>query len=146
MISAKLWCQRPKWFQQEQVHCPNTPSLMAESPQLCKIMLVLNTTGKEVFWLLQKCSSWVKFIKTTSLVHRFVLSCRARKSSQNRCSGFISLNEINKAREFWLAQAQSEFMSKEFSELHAGKKEHRGSSLKSLNPFIDDQRLLKVGG
>jgi len=43
-------------------------------------------------------------------------------------------------------KAQSDALSKELSDLHAGKMVHRSSCLKTLNPFIDDQGLIRVGG
>ncbi|XP_060845431.1 uncharacterized protein LOC132925016 [Rhopalosiphum padi] len=46
---------------------------------------------------------------------------------------------MNKARYFWLMQAQTESMSNEITDLRFGKMVHRGSCFKALNPFIDNQ-------
>jgi hypothetical protein len=120
--------------------------LPLELPELRKIKLILSTTNKEPFWLLQKCSTWSKLLRTTALVQRFVFNCKAKRLNLERCNGFISVDEMNKARCFCLMQAQSESMSSEITDLRSGKMVHRGSCLKALNPFIDDQGLVRVEG
>jgi len=43
-------------------------------------------------------------------------------------------------------QVQSESMSNEIADLRSGKMVHSGSCLMALDPFIDDQGLVRVGG
>ncbi|CAI6373963.1 unnamed protein product [Macrosiphum euphorbiae] len=146
MVSSELWWQGPKWLKKERSCWPDTPILPSEIPEIRKVKLILATTNKEPFWLLKKYSTWSKLLRTTALVQRFVSNCKAKQLNHERCNGFISVDEMNKARSFWLMQAQSESMSNEIADLRSGKMVHRGSCLKALNPFIDDQGLVRVGG
>ncbi|XP_016659690.1 uncharacterized protein LOC107883680 [Acyrthosiphon pisum] len=134
------------WLKKERSCWPDTPILPSEIPEIRKVKLILATTNKEPFWLLKKYSTWSKLLRTTALVQRFVSNCKAKQLNHERSNGFISVDEMNKARSFWLMQAQSESMSNEIADLRSGKMVHRGSCLKALNPFIDDQGLVRVGG
>jgi hypothetical protein len=108
MISSELWWHGPRWLKKDRSCWPYTPILPVELPELRKIKLILSTTNKEPFWLLQECSTWSKLLRTTALVQRFVSNCKAKRLNHERYNGFISVDEMNKARCFWLMQAQSE--------------------------------------
>lgn len=79
MISSELWWYGPRWLKKEKSYWPDTPILPLELPELRKIKLILSTTNKEPFWLLQKCSTWSKLLRTTALVQRFVSNCKAKQ-------------------------------------------------------------------
>jgi len=71
---------------------------------------------------------------------------QSQRLNNEWCNGLISVYEMNKAKSFWLMQAQSESMSNEIADLRSSKMVHRGSCLKAINPFIDNQGLVRVGG
>jgi len=102
MMSTELWWQGPRWLKKEKNIWPGVPNLPSELPELRKVKLILSVTNKEPFWLLQKFSTWSKLLRTTALIQRFVFNCKAKRLHHKKCNGFISVDEMNKARYFWL--------------------------------------------
>lgn len=86
--------------------------------------------------------------RITALVFRFIFNCRSSlKKQQEKCRvDFITILELNEAQTFWIARAQNRGFSKELALLRAGKMVHRGSCLTTLNPFLDINGIIRVGG
>lgn len=58
----------------------------------------------------------------------------------------LELEEINSARKFWLRSIQQQLFRKEFLRLKSDHSVAAGSKLASLNPFLDNDSLIRVGG
>lgn len=99
---------------------------------------------KECF-LDERYSSWTKLIRVTAYLLRFCSNARNKiKSSKRR--GHISILEINEATTLLLKNVQARAFEQEVSNLKANKMVGRHSPLRALNPFMDKDGLVRVGG
>ncbi|XP_022180294.1 uncharacterized protein LOC111040631 [Myzus persicae] len=145
--SCQLWWDGPEWLRLPSSHWPTNPALPSDLPEVRTIKLALVATAVDnPMWILKRYSNWFTLLRVTALVRRFMSNCKAKISNKERVGGFISMEEINSAKTYWTVRSQSESFPNELSSLKAGQLVHRGSCLKALSPFIDDQGLIRVGG
>jgi len=121
-----LWWDGSEWLRLPTSHWPSNLALPSDLPEVRTIKLALVATA-------------VRLVQ-------FLSNCKAKISNKERLVGFISMEEINSAKTYWIARSQSESFPNELSSLKSGRLVHRGSCLKTLSPFIDDQGLILVGG
>lgn len=153
-VDAESMCDLDLWWiglhclSQERSCWPNPPILPEDLPEVRAIKLALIAVENKSRWILKKYSNWNALIRITALVRRFVTNCKYSilKQNEKRIVGFINIHELAEAKRFWLADAQSHVFSDELTGLRAGGLVHRGSALTSLNPFIEDHGLIRVGG
>ncbi|XP_022168208.1 uncharacterized protein LOC111032244 [Myzus persicae] len=148
---SKLWWHGPEWLSQESTSWPITPSLISELPELRPVKLVLTTIPPVTSWISESYSNWMKLLRITALVKRFIFNCKFNSKKKNqpaneRMVGFISVHEIQSSRYFWLSKAQSDNFPDEIAALTANKLVLHRSCLKQLNPFLDKFGLIRVGG
>lgn len=87
-------------------------------------------------------SSWSKLVRLTARVMRFVYNCCNPKELRQagRC---LLPEELKDAEIHHIKQAQAECFSEEIKALKKGKPLPKASKLLSLNPFIDDEGVLR---
>lgn len=114
--------------------------------------LVLHLISLCTNWdLAQRYSSWNKLLRITAYLIRFVdnlKSPRSRKETEESPSSSRALLplEVKGARNYWLRSIQTQLFSAEQQRLQNRFPVTRGSKLYSLNPFMDEDGLIRVGG
>jgi len=83
--------------------------------------------------------------KITAYLLRFVSNARNNESS-TRHGGPLSTVEINKAITSLLKNVQARAFEQEVFDIKANKMVGRRSPLRNLNPFMDSDGLVRVGG
>jgi hypothetical protein len=97
--------------------------------------------------ILDRFSSWMLLIRITAWITRFIFNASISKSrQQQRIKGPLSIAELSNAKTVWLLQTQEVMWTNDLARLKSGHRVHYKSSLKTLNPFIDDEGLIRVGG
>lgn len=144
LINHNMWWTGPEWLKLPSCDWPKTsfspvildPSLEIKSNPLP--VLLITSIDEDV--LLNRYSSWMKLQRITALVLRFIHNCR----SSSRRTGFLTTNELTSARLkiFWCVQQVS------FSECITSLKKNQECSkpLIRLQPFLDENGLIRVGG
>lgn len=89
-----------------------------------------------------KCSNYERLNRIGAYIYRFCHNCRNSK----RLSEHITVQEYNQGVFFWIRIAQHSAFSDEVKRLKLLKPIATTSALVSLDPFIDDTGLLRVGG
>ncbi len=84
--------------------------------------------------------------RVTAWMRRFVHNCRSRHQEIDPKSGSLSSDELNTARLVWISLAQSQSFHDEIQCLENRKELPKSSCLRALRPFLDDGKLLRVGG
>ncbi|XP_055542651.1 uncharacterized protein LOC129728253 [Wyeomyia smithii] len=116
-------------------------------------------------WLFARYSSYTKLRRVTAFCQRFLRAFRARyllrrlntrkdtplivKNTHRLVSPIVSpltTRELEYAELSLCYLAQAEIFAQEISDLTAGEQVAKSSVLKWLNPFIDSDRILRVGG
>lgn len=86
-------------------------------------------------------------MRVTGYVLRFVFNCKIPKiKKDDRWLGSLSVAELDDSKLFWLLRSQIQDFSSEISSLTRGNEVDRRSCLKSLNPFLDGHKVIRVGG
>jgi len=139
-----LWWTGPKWLSNFITPDPKNVQLPNEDlPELrtVKLILVNAIQNNEIF---DRFSSWTKLIRVTGWLIRFIQNAKL-KAKQSRSYDPLSVLELSAAQNIRLRHAQLDF-SEEVEYLQKGFQVPNRSHIKSLNPFIDNDGIIRVGG
>lgn len=100
-------------------------------------------THESEFEIFNNCSSFLKLLRITAYCFRFLNKLRKKA---NVAVGPIRCYEYKLAETGNIKLIQNEYFEKELLALNAKENLPKNSSLKFLNPFIDEQGLIRVGG
>ena len=108
----------------------------------------VNDTDHMIAFLEERTSSWTKMIRVVSYICRFIANCRLKT---NRAQAQISTDEFQLATQALLRRTQNKYFSKEISICRStddstSRRERKNTPFWRLDPFIDDDGLMKVGG
>lgn len=154
----KLWWQGPAWLKLPSTQWPGELSAKSVEvlPETC-IHVEVHTAHAPTEWdLSTRFSSWTKLLRVTAYVIRFIQRIRYRLGMYSArdnanieidtVSRSLALEEINSARKFWLKSIQQQLFPRELLLLQGSHPVKTGSKLASLNPFLDNDNLIRVGG
>ena len=88
-------------------------------------------------------SSWMKLLRSTAWMLRFVTACRTRERYE---FDDLLLHEIQAAERIWWTKSQRDSFPEEIACLQHGRPIPKSSRLFQLNPVMDDSGLLRVKG
>lgn len=140
---SSKWWHGPEWLSQDETHWPTvnfplSPDIDLEEKVIRAHVVVLDDWDLEY-----RYSDWGKLLRVTSLLIRFVKVLRSREA-QN--FGLYDVTHISLARETWYRYVQARSFQEELVLLSAGKNLPRSSRIAALDPFVDTQGVLRVGG
>ena len=148
LLNFTLWWDGPKWLQlnpdkwpKQSTLPPNDPS--QEGGEVCLHMTVVPC---QPLMALDHYSTFTRLLRVTAWLMRFTRNCRARKRNLTQTIGPLSVQELNQAKSYWISFSQRAHFAKEVETLELGAQIPQSSSLLSLNPFLDEAKLLRVGG
>ncbi|XP_011707599.1 PREDICTED: uncharacterized protein LOC105462593 [Wasmannia auropunctata] len=149
-----LWWSGPAWLTGTSVQWPSVGSqLDPESLLEERASSSVHTTAIIEPWdLSQRYSSWKRLLRITAYVYRFVENIRSRLQVRMASvqgvtrSQLISPTEIENAEHFWLRSIQAEMFPSEKEHLSNNVPVPKSSPLLPLNPFLDSQKVIRVGG
>ena len=152
LVNHNLWWSGPDWLQLDPVHWPKSSGLdhVLEADELCMLPCnVATVVETEPIIPVDRFSSFSKLVRVAAWINWFIFNCRARCKVSNvttRSTPYLSLAELRSAEHYWISLTQKEIFPQEIKQLKSGKRVSRSSPLKLLNPFLDDEGLLRVGG
>ena len=144
-----LWVNGPPFLQQynafwlaQHEPCVNLPD---DDPEVTASVLVCATTDDAALipQIIEYFSSWTRICKSVAWFCRFVRYLRDHSSVE---SGPLTASEICHARCLIVRFVQRAHFPQEYSDLSAGKVLRPSSKLIQLDPFLDSDGLLRVGG
>lgn len=142
LASHPLWWTGPAWLVLSSSSWPNTREICDTNEELRTTTSTLHIHSQQSWDLIGKYSNYNHLIKITAYCIRFTKNLR----SKNRTFGPLLHDELQAARLYWTKDAQK---TNFFSELHCLQQKipiDRSSSLRSLNPVLQEDGLLHVGG
>lgn len=96
-------------------------------------------SGSEIIkQIIEKQSSLTKAVKVLAWILRF--------TSKNKKQNYLSILELNRARNLIIRNCQIENFPHEIQSLKLGKIVSRESKIYSFNPILDENEILRVGG
>ncbi|KRX12510.1 Transposon Tf2-6 polyprotein, partial [Trichinella nelsoni] len=151
LVSNNLWWHGPHWLTKYENAWPTAklelvidrnPEFQAEVRKSAR-QLHMQTQAEPVLDP-QKYSSLMKLLNITAYVFRFITNCKV--VPEERKTKPLEVREIDKAEKFWWKTLQKEEFPEELESLKREKKLPKSSRLWPLNPYIDDNGILRVGG
>lgn len=157
LIHHPLWWNGPKWLQEGPPQ-PTVPedwtTVTVEPNEELKQITILHTVVKKTRWdIFARYSSLYKLQRVTAYMLRFVYNLRI---SLQRKRGFtptfgpevnaLSTRELDLALMTLITEAQNQEFAQELESLRRNESLPKNSKLLTLNPFIDINNVLRVGG
>ncbi|GFW89957.1 uncharacterized protein TNCV_3741431 [Trichonephila clavipes] len=148
----KIWWHGPKWLTMKQTEWPLFSELIIETEinndklELKKSINVNTAVEKRQIEnnLISRYSSFSKLIRISALCLRFIYNCKVNPVL--RKIDCISASEFDHVTKVLVKQVQlNEFLT-EIKCLKKGQPIPKGSKISSLNVFLDEDEILRVGG
>ncbi|XP_072763662.1 uncharacterized protein [Anoplolepis gracilipes] len=111
-------------------------------PELKKQTTVFHCTRSDIKWF-TRFSFLTKLKRITAYCLRFKTNTLTKESKRY---GFLSIEELEKARTTLIRMVQSDEFALERMDLRANKGISKKSKLVTLNPFLDQKGILRVDG
>ena len=142
LLKMRLWWEGPPWLSSTP-DCWPSPlyTIPAELPESSSVVLAIQPTVLNN--LLTRYSSFSMLLKTYAWCKRFI----SRARCQETCTDAqLAVEELTSAKMQLLLLSQKETFPDAHQLLKLGKAIPRSSSLFSLNPLLDQDDLIRVGG
>ncbi|XP_067209986.1 uncharacterized protein [Linepithema humile] len=143
---SEIWWKGPPWLRQDQCCWPKPNQQVINLDELPerRRMIITNTTARDDFDVYETFSSYARLVRAIAICFRFVHN--SRSDPQQRRFGAVTAQEFEAARKRIVKQVQQvafQDIVKDIKGKETNTKNHR---LLNLNPFIDSEGLLRVGG
>ena len=114
-------------------------------------VLFTGTKSHPFHALIDHYSEWVRLLRAIAWLTRLAvmllqIAKKAVVKSPENAMHCLTAREMNHAEVQLISYVQSCFFSRELERLQAGKNVPADSSIRALDPFVDDDGLLRVGG
>lgn len=154
-VQSSQWFHGPKWLLKLKEQWPESTfsrasNIEAQAAEECKPKsaehsISMSTIEVEKVQLLQRYSSWDKIMRITAYVFRFINNCRASKQLRIK-SRMVIPAEMKYATEHWIKLVQAEHYKAEIKARRDGDTLPNKSKVIGLNPYLNEQGILCVGG
>ncbi|GFS67445.1 integrase catalytic domain-containing protein [Trichonephila clavipes] len=149
LLNNSLWWNGPKFLTTKDFPEKNTLSSVTDNDEFncefksnAKHCVNLNLTNSTFMTdLLNISNKYTKIIRMLSFIFRFIANCRGEKRR-----GPLDVQEINQAEVTLIKIVQLQEFKKYIMSLKENNRVSAESLIKSLNPFLDKDGVLRVGG
>ncbi|XP_048262969.1 uncharacterized protein LOC125385367 [Bombus terrestris] len=136
-LRPNIWKHGPEWLKQQQENWPIwIPTPSGDIPEQKKTICL--TTNNNDNPLLHRYSSWTRLI-------RVVAWCLRWKHKQH-LAAHLTTDELTRAHNRVIKIIQSGHFATEIRTLQKDRSRDVGGKLQPLNPFLDEDGILRVGG
>ena len=145
LLQHTLWWEGPPWLQQDPLPLPRQPPRKPLPDAGLPVYVVLqNSSVAEHISTLDL--PYLSIIATAAWCRRYLTRLKEGRPNPDQRTSYLTPEE-RKAAEHWLfKEAQRKLFPKDILSLEKNKPLSRDSRLKLLNPFLDSQQILRVGG
>ncbi|XP_076661119.1 uncharacterized protein LOC143364992 [Halictus rubicundus] len=146
-----IWWVGPTWLQNSSNLWPRTSDKPTDIPEEREMKPVILTASTAEDSIISRFSTYTRLVRSIAYCLRFtkIMGHRIKNSADDASgslTGPLKPVEINTARTRLEQLAQREAFSTEITSLQKQQALPKSSSLRSLNIFLDNNGLLRVGG
>jgi hypothetical protein len=149
MISKTRWTQGPEFLQKEEEKWPMSPDIKHEDLKHdCEVKqnnmtcaVVPAEPDDIIDQLLRRYSCWFRLRRAVAWIRRFIT-----KTKDVTQKGPLQVSELEGAERAIVRYIQNQTYSKEIHCLSQGQKIPAQSTIHQLQPVLDDEGILRVGG
>ncbi|XP_031337238.1 uncharacterized protein LOC116166425 [Photinus pyralis] len=134
-----IWWNGPEWLKTSEWQEYQTPKVTTD--QEMKRCLVATTSLKDDS-IISRFSSLSRLLRVIAYCNRFSRACR-KHPSQQTC---VKVEELERSMNQLIALTQRLEFGKEIKTLQRQQQLENSNKLTSLNPFVDGEGMLRVGG
>ena len=152
LYAEHRFLQGPKFLQQHPNEWPAPPDAIRypieqSDPEVKNVPWVgtIITSSTEIDGLIERTSQINRLIRSTAYVFRFVKNAQTKERTMRNITP-LSVEEIRHAFNFLISHAQLRAYPEEVTALRAGRNINAKSTIRKLSPYIDDYKVLRVGG
>ena len=141
-----MWWKGPPWLKEPEASWPVTQGVELapiEIPEKKKesCLMTLTEDKNSIF---ERYSSMRKLQRVFAWCFRFLKN--TRQAANEKIKGVLTVEELRSSMTRLLKLAQGEVFKEEIEDLEKGKRVQNRSSILKLDPFLDEEKLLRVGG
>lgn len=150
-IESKLWSSGPDWLTHQENEWPTSlpPSAPEADLEVRTISAAVIATSS-INSLFLRWSSYTRLLHVVAYCQRFISNCRvkARTQSNELQAKIVSLHprQLAEAKATLTRLAQIDSFPAEIKAIQEGQVVGKRSPLRRLSPFIDTERVVRVGG
>ncbi|XP_063915837.1 uncharacterized protein LOC135131904 isoform X2 [Zophobas morio] len=141
LINNQKWFNGPVWLSKREEICPDKivqPTEILEVKRSCLVGV-----SHSEFNFLERFSSFFKLQRVIANCFRFIHNCR---NKGNKVENEFSRNEYARATTAIISMLQKLEFSNELIKLGNNLSVSKSSKLRTLNPFLDKDGIIRVGG
>lgn len=144
LINSHLWWQGPSWLLKSSDEWPINHVDVSELDIPEQRRIVSNCAIAHSVQFIDRFSSFSRLLRSVAYCLRFIRNCKM--PAAQRIFGFLTREEIAMAKQTLIKCVQEHEFAVEIKALKKGKSIPTESKLLSLNPFVDDDGIVRVGG
>ncbi|KAJ0171792.1 hypothetical protein K1T71_012555 [Dendrolimus kikuchii] len=145
LISNKLWMEGPRWLKNKKIDCRKKIACSTDLEAKAHKVSYVTIDKQSELPVWTRFSTLRKLVRVIAYCRRFMY-CKKRSSNSEQFPSWLTAKELNEALIVCIKQCQMQQFRQEIEDLIKTGKVHKKSVLTSLNPFIDNDGLLRVGG
>ncbi|XP_030752247.1 uncharacterized protein LOC115879487 [Sitophilus oryzae] len=145
IMNSSLWWNGPQFLQTFDFDLDSlnikVPPTHEEERKESTVLLLRNDN----FWetLFDRFSNYSKLRRSIAFILRFINNSRA---NSQKLIGPLTVDELRNSELFIIKTIQSTYFSKELNELKSPARKISDKQILKLNPFIDGENVIRVGG
>ena len=145
------WWHGPAWLESNTFKCStsyvkNIEHVNDVQSEEKTALIVVCTSQKDVPLDINKYSSLTKLLHVVSYLLRFKNNALSKRNNTSHSVGPLNVNEVLMATKTIIKLIQHAHFSIEIEELKNNRNVSQKSKMNKLNPFIDDDGIVRVGG
>ncbi|XP_054709284.1 uncharacterized protein LOC129218990 [Uloborus diversus] len=146
LMKCEAWFTGPEWLKNEE----NWPKSISVD-DFCDEALGMEMRKQEVLFLatvnedlldLKRYGSYRKVLRVTAYIRRFIYNCR----HDDKRVGSLNADELNEAENYCILNTQEHAFLSEKNTLIKGEELESNSKIKCFNPFLDENKIIRLGG
>lgn len=147
ILSLDFWWEGPSFLRESEESWPMSIVKLENLPEVRSHKKVFSLVSTEFdSFLFDKLSSFSKLVRVIAWAWRFCQNCRFKIKKEKCLRGSLSTRELRESEILLIKLSQQVSFPEEYRCLESGKQLKAKSSLLSLNPFLDKEGVLRVGG